>query len=177
MLTPSAACSAPLQAAKWFMCCLRCCMWCLEQVLKFINRNAYIMVACKGFSYCEAAGEAVSLIVKNALRLLAVNVVGDSLIWLGKLAVAAGGGLVAFFMANSRWVAVWRCLWTRPAGVACVLACGWCRGLLLAPVAFSLGNSTWVGLGDTGERGLLAHHPGIMCMHARVWAGVVLAVL
>jgi choline transporter-like protein 2/4/5 len=77
-------------------------MWCVELILKFINRNAYILVASKGMSYCTAAGEAVALIIKNALRLLAVNVVGDSLIWLGKLGVAAGGGIVAFLMANTR---------------------------------------------------------------------------
>ena len=32
------------KAAKFIMTCLRCCFWCLEKVLKFINRNAYIMV-------------------------------------------------------------------------------------------------------------------------------------
>lgn len=26
------------------MCCLKCCFWCLEKFIKFINRNAYIMV-------------------------------------------------------------------------------------------------------------------------------------
>lgn len=31
--------------AEWAMCCVKCCMWCLEQVMQFINRNAFIMVA------------------------------------------------------------------------------------------------------------------------------------
>lgn len=30
--------------ARWALCCLRCCMWCVEQFVKFLNRNAYIMV-------------------------------------------------------------------------------------------------------------------------------------
>lgn len=30
--------------AKFLLCCLKCCFWCLEKFLKFINRNAYIMV-------------------------------------------------------------------------------------------------------------------------------------
>jgi hypothetical protein len=26
--------------AKWVMCCCKCCMWCLEKVMKYINKNA-----------------------------------------------------------------------------------------------------------------------------------------
>ena len=29
---------------RFLLCCLKCCFWCLEKFLKFINRNAYIMV-------------------------------------------------------------------------------------------------------------------------------------
>lgn len=30
--------------ARFLLCCLKCCFWCLEKFMKFINRNAYIMV-------------------------------------------------------------------------------------------------------------------------------------
>lgn len=30
--------------AKLLLGCLKCCFWCLEKFLKFLNRNAYIMV-------------------------------------------------------------------------------------------------------------------------------------
>ena len=33
---------------KWCMCCVKCCMWYLEKVVKYINRNAYILVGVKG---------------------------------------------------------------------------------------------------------------------------------
>ena len=29
---------------KFLLCCLKCCFYCLEKCIKFINRNAYIMV-------------------------------------------------------------------------------------------------------------------------------------
>ena len=32
---------------KYAMCCVKYCMWYLEGVMKFINRNAYAMVAVK----------------------------------------------------------------------------------------------------------------------------------
>lgn len=43
---------------------------------------------------------AVQLLVTNALRLLTVNIVGDTLIFLGKVAIAATCGVCAFFMAE-----------------------------------------------------------------------------
>ena len=34
--------------AKFLMSCLKCCFWCLEKFIKFLNRNAYIMVSRPG---------------------------------------------------------------------------------------------------------------------------------
>lgn len=31
--------------ARFLLCCLKCCFWCLEHFIKFMNRNAYIMVS------------------------------------------------------------------------------------------------------------------------------------
>lgn len=31
--------------AKFLLRCLKCCFWCLEKCIKFLNRNAYIMVS------------------------------------------------------------------------------------------------------------------------------------
>ncbi len=45
----------------------------------------------------------MQLVVANALRLAAVNVVGDLMLFLGKLAVAGCCGLGAFGMANLRY--------------------------------------------------------------------------
>ena len=68
---------------KLFMCCIKYCLWYLEKVLKYINRNAYILVAVKGYSYCYSAVEAIKLIILNMMRIAAVNTVGDFLTWLG----------------------------------------------------------------------------------------------
>lgn len=32
--------------SRFLLCCLKCCFWCLERIIKFMNRNAYIMVSC-----------------------------------------------------------------------------------------------------------------------------------
>ena len=59
-----------------------------------------LIIAVKGSNYCVSATRAVQLIVANAMRLATVNVVGDSLLFLGKLGVAAACGVVAFAMSN-----------------------------------------------------------------------------
>lgn len=34
-----------------FLRCLKCCFWCLEKFLKFLNKNAYIMVSTSATSW------------------------------------------------------------------------------------------------------------------------------
>lgn len=33
--------------SRFLICCLKCCFWCLEKFIRFMNRNAYIMVSSK----------------------------------------------------------------------------------------------------------------------------------
>ncbi|KAF4528128.1 hypothetical protein B566_EDAN016331, partial [Ephemera danica] len=40
---------ADYQIVKFIMCCCKCCFWCLEKFLLFLNRNAYIMCAVTDF--------------------------------------------------------------------------------------------------------------------------------
>ncbi|XP_056247082.1 choline transporter-like protein 5-A [Seriola aureovittata] len=32
--------------SRFILCCLKCCFWCLEKFLRYMNHNAYIMVSC-----------------------------------------------------------------------------------------------------------------------------------
>jgi len=73
-------------------CCLRachCCLCCLEKCLKFLNRNAYVVIAITGKSFCASAREAFSTLVLNAGRVFALNTIGDFVLFLGKMTVVA----------------------------------------------------------------------------------------
>lgn len=72
----------------------------MEKVMKFINRNAYILVAVKGYTFCGGALRAIKLIVLNVGRLAAVNIIGDALIFLGKLTIVLASGSLAFLMTD-----------------------------------------------------------------------------
>mmetsp|Transcript_25196 Transcript_25196/g.47612 ORF Transcript_25196/g.47612 Transcript_25196/m.47612 type:complete len:723 (+) Transcript_25196:109-2277(+) len=109
---------------KYAMCCIKCCMWYLEKVMKYINRNAYIIVAVKGSSFCMAANRAIQLIIINALRIATVNLIGDTLTWLGKVAVSLGCGFLCFMMTDTA-------IYTEPDSV-------WYLSSPLLPILFTI---------------------------------------
>merc|ERR1711988_444237 len=76
------------KVVECIICCCQCCMWCLDHCMQFINKNAYIQTAIYGYSFCHAAGSAFQLILRNALRVAAVNTVADFLLLLGKIFIS-----------------------------------------------------------------------------------------
>jgi choline transporter-like protein 2/4/5 len=86
---------------KYAACVVQYCLWYLQKIIEWINRNTYIMIAIEGKSFCWSAWEAISLIFNNILTVGAVNIIGDTLLFLGKFSVAAVAGLLAFLMLDS----------------------------------------------------------------------------
>uniref|UniRef100_A0A3P8ZAF3 Choline transporter-like protein n=1 Tax=Esox lucius TaxID=8010 RepID=A0A3P8ZAF3_ESOLU len=95
--------------AKFLLSCLKCCFWCLEKFIKFLNRNAYIMVAIYGKSFCTSAKDAFFLLMRNIVRVAVLDKVTDFLLFLGKLLIV-GIVVVCQFSAapslNYYWVPI-----------------------------------------------------------------------
>ncbi|KAF2898519.1 hypothetical protein ILUMI_07651 [Ignelater luminosus] len=81
---------------KVMMCCCKCFFWCLENFIKFINRNAYIMCAIHGKNFCVSAKDAFGLLMRNVVRVLVLDKVTDFLIFLSKILVTAGVTCIAY---------------------------------------------------------------------------------
>ncbi|XP_062847029.1 choline transporter-like protein 1 isoform X2 [Trichomycterus rosablanca] len=64
-----------------------CCLWCLEKCLNFLNQNAYAATAINSTSFCTSARDAFIILVENALRVAAINTVGDFVLFLGKILI------------------------------------------------------------------------------------------
>lgn len=88
---------------KCLFCACKCCFWCLEKVLKFFNRNAYIMIAIYGKNFCSSAQDAISLLASNALRALVLDRVTEFILFLGKILITAGVGALAFFFLTKKF--------------------------------------------------------------------------
>ncbi|XP_017469747.1 PREDICTED: CTL-like protein 1 [Rhagoletis zephyria] len=86
-------------------CCLKCCIcgfWLLEKFIRFLNHNAYTVVAIESINFCPAAGIAWNAMATNALQVATINSVGDFILFLGKVFVAAVSGLIGIFMLKDR---------------------------------------------------------------------------
>mmetsp|Transcript_21682 Transcript_21682/g.60287 ORF Transcript_21682/g.60287 Transcript_21682/m.60287 type:complete len:817 (+) Transcript_21682:143-2593(+) len=82
------------------MSMLRCCCWCFQKFLDFVNRNTLIMVGVKGKGYCASAARSSVLLLSNVVRVAVVNTVSGFLMWLGKLLVMALCGMLAFLICE-----------------------------------------------------------------------------
>ncbi|XP_031419692.1 choline transporter-like protein 2 isoform X2 [Clupea harengus] len=88
--------------AKFLLTCLKCCFWCLEKCIKFLNRNAYIMVAIYGKNFCTAAKDAFFLLMRNIVRVAVLDKVTDFLLFLGKLLIVGIVGICSFFFFSGK---------------------------------------------------------------------------
>uniref|UniRef100_A0A8C5ANI2 Choline transporter-like protein 2 n=1 Tax=Gadus morhua TaxID=8049 RepID=A0A8C5ANI2_GADMO len=94
------------RCAKFILSCMKCCFWCLEKFIKFINRNAYIMIAIYGKSFCPSAKDAFFLLMRNVIRVAVLDKVTDFLLFLGKLLIVGIVGICSFFFFSGRIKAV-----------------------------------------------------------------------
>ncbi|KAJ6657711.1 hypothetical protein lerEdw1_002212 [Lerista edwardsae] len=88
--------------AKFLLVCLKCCFWCLEKFIKFLNRNAYIMIAIYGTNFCTSARNAFFLLMRNIIRVAVLDKVTDFLLFLGKLLIVGSVGILAFFFFTQK---------------------------------------------------------------------------
>ncbi|XP_058029069.1 choline transporter-like protein 2 isoform X2 [Ahaetulla prasina] len=88
--------------AKFLLTCFKCCFWCLEKFIKFLNRNAYIMIAIYGTNFCTSARNAFSLLMRNIIRVAVLDKVTDFLFFLGKILIVGSVGILAFFFFTQR---------------------------------------------------------------------------
>ncbi|XP_061169653.1 choline transporter-like protein 2 isoform X2 [Saccostrea echinata] len=88
--------------AKFFVKCLKCCFWCLEKFLKFLNKNAYILIAAHGKNFCTSAKNAFMLIMRNIVRVVVIDKVTDFLLFVSKLVVVAFAAATSYFFFDGR---------------------------------------------------------------------------
>jgi len=96
--------------AKMLVKCCICCLWVLEKCLRYLNYNAYSLVAINGTNFCKSACDAVATLLSNSLRVIAINTIGVFVLFLGKILVtvivgAIGGVFVMWYHPHVQYVA------------------------------------------------------------------------
>lgn len=78
-----------IPGSKWIFCCIDCCLKCLTSIVKWMNKNAYIIMALEGTAFCKSASTAFGLLTRNAFKLLAIDFISTFVLFLGKVSVSA----------------------------------------------------------------------------------------
>jgi choline transporter-like protein 2/4/5 len=115
------------KVAEVILCCLQCMMCCLENFLKYMNKNAYIHVAIFGSNLCCSAREAFFLILRNAARVGALTILCGVVAFIGKFFIALVTGGISYVILD-QYVPLEL---TNPAGPA----------ILITIVAYFIGSS------------------------------------
>lgn len=76
-----------IKGAKWIAKAVQAILTVLELIIKYINKNAYIMIAIHGKSFCFSATRAFTLLLENILQVGAVNTFGIIVLWIGKILI------------------------------------------------------------------------------------------
>ena len=84
------------KVVEYVMMCLQCFMWCLEKIMKFINKHAYIITAIYGHSFCKSARKAFWLLLRNILRVAAVNMLSTFLLMMGRILIPVATTFVCY---------------------------------------------------------------------------------
>ncbi|XP_023668251.2 choline transporter-like protein 1 isoform X2 [Paramormyrops kingsleyae] len=96
-----------------------CCLWCLEKCLSYLNQNAYTATAINSTSFCTSARDAFLILVENALRVAAINTVGDFILFMGKILVVSCTAFVGVLTLNYQRAYT---VWVVPLIIVCVFA-------------------------------------------------------
>ncbi|KAK3925681.1 Choline transporter-like protein 1 [Frankliniella fusca] len=80
----------------------QCCLYCFEKILKYLTRNAFIEISMYGHNFCRAGEQAFKMLASNALRVAAINSVGDFVLWLGKALVVIATVLIGVELLQTK---------------------------------------------------------------------------
>jgi len=69
----------------YIICCIQCLFACVERIVKFIDRFAYIYIAMHGDSFCASAKNCYNLISRNLFSAVVVDFLGDFVLFVGKI--------------------------------------------------------------------------------------------
>jgi hypothetical protein len=80
------------------MACLQCCLKCLERIIEYLNKQAYIQIALRGKSFCMASIDGVTALLSNPTRYGIVSGVGSIMMFITQLMIAAGATVLFYVL-------------------------------------------------------------------------------
>eukprot|EP01017_Pseudomicrothorax_dubius_P022500 TRINITY_DN24371_c0_g1_i1.p1 TRINITY_DN24371_c0_g1~~TRINITY_DN24371_c0_g1_i1.p1 ORF type:complete len:655 (+),score=109.81 TRINITY_DN24371_c0_g1_i1:198-2162(+) len=84
---------------EYAIAAMNCLVNCFERFIQYLNKNAYIQIAIRGTTFCQAARDAFYMMWKNPVRFAVMAGLGEAYLFVGKLFIvfittAIGYGLI-----------------------------------------------------------------------------------
>ena len=76
---------------------IHCLLLCFEKCIKYITENAYIMIAMRGYSFCDSCCRGLKLLFENMVQFMLVACFSRVIMVLGKIAIIAIGVTSLYF--------------------------------------------------------------------------------
>eukprot|EP00944_MAST-04C_sp_MAST-4C-sp1_P009183 g9183.t1 len=121
---------------KYVMVCLKCLVACFERCVKYLTRNAYIIVAIRGTGFCSAGLAVFKLLSKHGAQIAMTTTIAAFLMFLGKVVIMGACGVIGFL-----WLDGLAGLSSPILPVICILVLALCVGSAFLHV-YDLGIET-----------------------------------
>lgn len=84
--------------AQTVVSCTRCCLDCFHRFIKFLNKNAYVMVVLNGEPFCTSAMQACILALKNSGNFFIAHGIGKVIHSLGKVFISVANTGIGYLV-------------------------------------------------------------------------------
>jgi len=85
----------------WVASCLQCVLGCIEGIVRYVNKFAYIYVAMHGHSFCKGAKECFDLISRNFFTTVIMDVISGFVLFMGKVLFTAISVLITIGIVDN----------------------------------------------------------------------------
>jgi len=92
------ACAGDSQVAKLLCCCVSCCLGCVERCVRYLSRNAYVVMMIRGTAFCSSASEGLSLLTKHMVKVAVMRSVGWGFLLLGKVFISGASAAMGAYI-------------------------------------------------------------------------------
>jgi len=87
--------------AKYILCILRCCLWCLEKCVRWLTAKVYIMTCIKGTWFCSSLWSVALALFSMSAYIAVAEFTSAIMLFLGKLAIGLGAAAIGAYIMGS----------------------------------------------------------------------------
>jgi hypothetical protein len=86
---------------KFIFCCLKCCLYCLEKCMKFMNKNVYIQTVLRNSWFCTGICHAAAVMLDHMSYIAVTQPISTGMLYTGKVAITFMTAAIGAYWVSS----------------------------------------------------------------------------